>query len=209
GPKGSYGESLLIDLGLLFLFALQHSGMARKRFKKWWTRLVPEPIERSTYVLVSSLLLLFLFRQWRPIPSVVWELEYPPGQRVVELLFWLGWLIAMHSVFLIDHREFLGLRQVWLYARGKPYEPVKFKMPDVYRYVRHPLMLGLLMGFWATPVMTLGHFVFAFAFTVYVLIGIRLEERDLVELYGEAYQEYRRRVSMLIPLPRKKVAREQ
>lgn len=203
-PKGSYGESLATDLGLLFLFAVQHSVMARRKFKKWSTRLVPEPIQRSTYVLVSALLLLFVFWQWRPMPDVVWELQHPILQRLTELLFWLGWLIAIHSSFLIDHGEIFGLRQIRLYVRGQPYTPVKFKMPDVYRYVRHPLMLGLLTAFWAAPVMTLGHFVFAFAFTVYVLIGVRLEERDLVELYGEAYQEYRRRVPMLIPLPRKR-----
>jgi protein-S-isoprenylcysteine O-methyltransferase Ste14 len=202
--QGTLGQALLIDCGLFLLFALQHSLMARKWFKAWWTRLVPPPIERSTYVLVSSLLLLFLFWQWRPIPAVVWELEYPPAQRILEVLFWLGWLIALHSIFLIDHRDFFGVRQVWLYACRKPYDPVKFKMPDLYRYVRHPLMMGLLMAFWATPVMTLGHFVFAAASTVYILIGIRLEERDLGELYGEAYQEYCRRVSMLIPLPRRK-----
>lgn len=207
--QGTLGEALLIDGGLFLLFALQHSLMARRWFKARWTRLVPEPLERSTYVLVSGLLLLFLFWQWRPVPAVVWELEYPLAQRVVELLFWLGWLIALHSIFLIDHRDFFGVRQVWLYARGQPYDPVKFKMPDLYRYVRHPLMLGLLMAFWATPVMTLGHFAFAAAFTVYILIGIRLEERDLQELYGEAYLEYRRRVPMLIPLPRKKVGSEQ
>lgn len=207
--QDTLGEALLIDCGLFLLFALQHSLMARRWFKAWWTRLAPQPIERSTYVLVSGLLLLFLFWQWRPVPAVVWELEYPPAQRMLEVLFWLGWVIALHSIFLIDHRDFFGVRQVWLYACGKPYDPVKFKMPDLYRYVRHPLMLGLLMAFWATPVMTLGHFVFAAVFTVYILIGIRLEERDLQELYGEAYREYRRRVPMLIPLPRKKVGSEE
>lgn len=204
GPDGSYGQSLLINLGLLFLFALQHSVMARRGFKARWARLVPQPVERSTYVMASSLSLLFLFWQWRSMPGVVWEIPHPVPQRLAEIVFWLGWIMALRSSFLIHHWDFFGLRQVWLWTRGRPYEPVKFKMPDLYRRVRHPLMMGLLTAFWAAPVMTLGHFVFAAAFTVYVLIGIRLEERDLLALYGEAYREYRRRVSMLIPLPRRK-----
>lgn len=200
----SLSAALLVDCALLLLFACQHSLMARARFKAWWSRIVPQPVERSTYVLVSSLLLLFLFRHWQPIAAVVWEVRYPIAQRIVEVLFWLGWIVAAHSSFLIDHWDFLGLRQVWIYARGKPYEPVQFKMPDLYRHVRHPVMMGILTALWAAPVMSLGHLVFAAMSTLYILAGIRLEERDLVALYGEAYREYRRRVPMLIPFTRRK-----
>ena len=204
GPKGYYGQSLFINLGLFFLFALQHSVMARKWFKGWWTRLVPQAVERSTYVLVSSLVLLFFFWQWRPLTVVVWEVEYPAAQRILEVLFWFGWLIAIHSSFLIDHGDLFGLRQVRLYTRGQAYTPVKFQMPDLYRYVRHPIMMGILIAFWSTPVMTMGHFVFAAASTAYILLNIRHEEQELVELYGAAYREYRRRIPMLFPLPRRK-----
>ena len=202
--EGPVVQSLLMDVALLALFAIQHSVMARQGFKRWWTTFIPKPIERSTYVLVSSLALFLLFRQWRPMTAIVWEVGNPAAQRVLEVLFWLGWLIALHSTFLIDHADLFGLKQVYLYARGREHLAPKFKMPELYKYVRHPIMMGFLIAFWATPVMTLGHLVFALATTAYIFIGICLEERDLMNRFGEAYNEYRRRVWMILPLPRKK-----
>lgn len=204
GPQGTFLESLLTDLFLLALFAVQHSGMARQRFKGWWTQIVPQAAERSTYVLISSLLLLLLFWQWRPLPAVIWEIGNPTAQLMLEALFWLGWLIVLRATFLIDHFDLFGLKQNYLYLHGKQYVPPKFKMPELYQYVRHPIMMGFLVGFWATPVMTSGHLLFAVAMTAYILIGIQLEEGDLVDCFGAAYKEYRRRVSMIIPLPRKR-----
>jgi protein-S-isoprenylcysteine O-methyltransferase Ste14 len=207
GPEEPFVESLLVDAVLLGLFAIQHSLMARQRFKKWWSQIVPRAAERSTYVSISGLLLLLLFWQWRALPGAVWELDNPTAQLASEALFWFGWLIALRSSFLIDHFDLFGLRQAYLYLRDEEHAPVRFKMPGLYQYVRHPLMLGFLIAFWATPVMTFGHFLFAIAMTTDILIGIHLEERDLMKLYGRAYQEYRRRVPMILPLPRKRPLR--
>ena len=208
GDEGAVGQSLFINALLLGLFAVQHSVMARSGFRIWCARIVPRPVERSTYILISSALLILLYWQWRPMTAIVWEAGNPVAQRLTEVLFWLGWIIALHSTFLIDHAALFGLKQAYLYARGQEYPSPKFKMPELYQYVRHPIMMGLLVAFWSTPVMTLGHLVFALAMTAYIVIGVSLEEKDLTRLYGEAYAEYRRRVWMLLPLPRKRMTDE-
>jgi len=197
--EGSRGVAVVVDLLLLSVFALQHSVMARPAFKRWWTRIVPEPAERSTYVLASSLALLFLFWQWRPIGGVVWHVEHPVGQAVLYALFAAGWLTVLVTTFLINHFDLFGLRQVWLHLRGEPYRPLGFVTPGPYRHVRHPLYVGWLFAFWATPTMTAAHLLFAVMTTAYILIAIQLEERDLGEFYGERYAEYRRDVPMLVP----------
>lgn len=203
GPDAGLIPALLIDTCLLLAFAIPHSVMARQGFKRWWTRIIPEPIERSTYVLASSLLLILLYWQWRPIPTTIWDVENAVGAAVLQGVFWLGWLTVLGSTFLIDHFDLFGLRQVWLRFRGRSYEPPQFQTPGLYRYVRHPLLLGFVLAFWATPVMTVGHLLFAVATTGYILVGMSFEERDLVRFHGEAYERYRNRVRGLIPLPRK------
>ncbi|HET9449226.1 MAG TPA: hypothetical protein VFO35_23340, partial [Steroidobacteraceae bacterium] len=188
--------ALLIDLGLLGLFAIQHSVMARPAFKRWWTRIVPEAAERSTYVLFSSVALILLFAYWQPLGGAVWAVTSPLGQAVLYAGFAFGWLLVLVSTFLINHFDLFGLRQVWLQLLGKPYTPLKFGTPVLYRYVRHPLYVGWFFAFWATPTMTVTHLVFAIATTAYILIAIQLEERDLVEAHPE-YANYRRSVPML------------
>jgi protein-S-isoprenylcysteine O-methyltransferase Ste14 len=202
GTGGPTGSAILVDSLLLACFAVPHSVMARPAFKTWWTRFVPPPIERSTYVLISSLLLGLLFWQWRPIPAVIWHVENPVGRGLLHAVFWLGWSIVVLSTFLIDHFDLFGLRQVTLFAAGRPYRPLDFQTTGLYRYVRHPLMTGFLIAFWATPTMTLGHLLFAGAMTGYILIALRFEERDLERFHGERYRAYRQQASMLLPLPR-------
>jgi protein-S-isoprenylcysteine O-methyltransferase Ste14 len=180
------------------VFALQHSGMARPAFKRWSERIIPEVAERSTYVLLSCLALLLLFRYWRPIGGVIWTSGATTGRAVLYTVFGVGWLVVLAATFLINHFDLFGLRQVWLYFRGRPYTPIRFTTPALYRVVRHPLYVGWLLVFWATPLMTSAHLVFAAALTVYILAAIRWEERDLVEAHPE-YAAYRRRVPMLIP----------
>ena len=204
GVPSAPAVAVAVDVALLALFGLQHSVMARPAFKAWWLRLVPEPLERSVYVLLSSACLALLFWQWRPLPGVVWDVASGPMHLVLRGLFWAGWLIVAASSFSIDHFDLFGLRQVTLCLRGQPYTPTPFKQPAVYRLVRHPLMLGFLVGFWATPRMSAGHLLFAAGMTAYILIGIRFEERDLLRVHGERYARYRDRVAMLIPLPWRK-----
>lgn len=204
GVPGPFIPSLVVDVVLLGLFAIQHSVMARPGFKKVWTGIVPQVIERSTYVLLASSLLVLLFWQWRPILDPVWTIDNPIGSLILQVLFFTGWGIVLLSTFLIGHFDLFGLRQVYLYQIGKAYTTSGFKTPGLYKFVRHPIMLGFIIAFWATPKMTVGHLVFAIATTVYILIALQIEERDLTNMYGDTYTQYKREVSMLIPLPRKK-----
>ena len=204
GKEGAFAQSLIIDALLLALFAIQHSVMARPGFKKAWTKIVPQVIERSTYVLLASLSLALLFWQWQPLLGVIWDVRNPTVAPLLTIVFFAGWGIVLLSTFLIGHFDLFGLKQVYLYQVGKAYTTSGFKTPGLYKIVRHPIMVGFIIAFWATPRMTVGHLVFAAATTAYILIAIQIEERDLVSIHGETYKEYRRKVSMLIPLPPKK-----
>jgi len=199
GLDGSIATALLIDGALLGLFALQHSIMARPWFKRIWTRIVPDPVERSTYVLFSSVALLLLFWQWRPIGGVIWKIESGIAQTIIVGLYATGLLIVLLSTFLINHFDLFGLRQVYLYLVGRRYTHLQFRTPYFYRYVRHPLYFGWLLTFWAAPVMTVAHLFFAAMTTVYILLAIRFEEADLIAAHGEEYQRYRRQVPIIVP----------
>lgn len=194
------GEALLINAALLAVFAVQHSVMARPGFKRVWTRIIPKPAERSTYVLLSSLALIALFRLWQPMGGVVWNIEQPVLRGVLYGLFAVGFLLVLVSTFLINHFDLFGLRQVYLYLRGKEYTQLRFGTPILYRHVRHPLYLGWLFAFWATPAMTIAHLVFAIATTAYIFIAIQLEEKDLIDAYGNDYKRYREAVPMILPV---------
>lgn len=199
GEPSSTAGAVAVDLLLLALFSVQHSGMARSVFKRWWARNLPVACQRSTYVLVSSLLLLLLFWQWRPIPQTVWRID-GIFALLLAVTHWLGWLLVLVSTYMIDHFDLFGLRQALNALRGTKAPEQEFRTPLLYRVVRHPLMLGFLLVFWATPEMTAGHLLFAIASTAYILVGLRLEERDLMIQFGATYQQYRRSVPMLLPL---------
>lgn len=191
-------EAVIVDLILMSIFAVQHSVMARAPFKRWWVQYVPASVERSTYVLLSSLALILLFWQWRPMPAVVWATT-PPLATAITILSLVGWLIVLLSTFLINHFELFGLHQVFSYLSGRAMPAPRFKAPLLYKLVRHPIYLGFVIAFWAAPVMTAGHLLFAAVTTAYIFVGIFLEERDLVAVFGDDYRRYRQKVSMLIP----------
>jgi protein-S-isoprenylcysteine O-methyltransferase Ste14 len=201
-PLGaSLGWALAINAGLVLAFSLQHSVMARPAFKRLWTKLVPEPIERSTYVLISCLCLIGLIAFWQPIGGVVWDLPEGPARWAAWLLFAAGWLLVPIVTLMINHFDLFGTRQVWLHWQGQPYTSLPFRTPALYKRMRHPLYVGWTIAFWATPTMTVGHLLLAATLTGYMLVAVVLEERDLVAHFGRAYEEYRRRVPMFIPLP--------
>lgn len=204
-PQSSLSHALLIDAALLAAFAVQHSGMARQGFKRAWTRFVPHLLERSTYVLMASAVLLTVVQFWQPLPGAVWTVSDPAAVRLLQVLFWSGWLLLFTCTLLIDHFDLFGLKQAWKYLRNQRYDPPQFRTPGPYRLVRHPLYLGFLIAFWSAPRMTSGHLFFAVMCTGYILVAIQFEEHDLIKFHGEAYRIYRRGVSMLVPFPAKKL----
>jgi protein-S-isoprenylcysteine O-methyltransferase Ste14 len=198
--------AVAIDVLLIALFGIQHSVMARQGFKRWWTRIVPPPIERSVYVLAASFMLIILFLFWRPIGIVIWNITTPAISQIIWLLFWVGWGMVLLSTFLINHFELFGLQQAWFHARDREAERPALRQPLLYKWVRHPLYLGFFLAFWATPEMTAGHLLLAAGVSIYMLIAIRYEERDLVDYFGEDYEAYRRNVGMLLPRFRRRDA---
>src|SRR2546421_2525307 len=195
-------EALIVNLLLMSLFAVQHSVMARRQFKEWWTQYVPKSVERSTYVLFASLALVLLFWQWRPMPDVIWQVANPSAAMAITSLSFVGWLLVLTSTFLINHFELFGVHQVVNNLAGRSMSEPRFKTPVLYKVVRHPIYLGFIIAFWAAPVMTVGHLLFAAVTTAYIFVGIYLEERDLVQLFGEQYKRYRAQVGMLVPFRR-------
>ena len=205
-PETSLFKAVLVNASLLLLFALQHSIMARPAFKQWWTKIIPLHLERSTYVLLASLCLMLLMWQWQPIGGVVWSTENQVVKNILLFTYLLGWSIVFFSTFLINHFDLFGLRQVWLHLLGKPYTQLPFRLPLLYKLVRHPLYLGFLIAFWSTPVMTVAHLLFAILTTGYILTAIQLEERDLLKTFGEKYRNYKKWAPMIIPFSKRKTA---
>ncbi|MGD9690035.1 MAG: methanethiol S-methyltransferase [Phycisphaerales bacterium] len=201
GPGAPLAEALLVNGSILSLFVLQHTIMARPWFKKWWTRIVPAAIERSTFVLAASLILVLLFWQWRPLPQVIWSVEQPLLAGALVALALVGWAFFTASSFMVSHADLFGLRQVAFRLLGREYQPVGFRLRGFYRLVRHPLMVGIIVAFWSTPVMTLGHLVFSVLTTAYIFFGTWMEERDLLAEHGESYERYRRDVRGFLPVP--------
>ena len=206
GPETTVAAAIVIDVLLIALFGVQHSVMARQGFKRVWTRIVPPPVERSVFVLAASAVLIVLFLFWRPIPQVVWDVQSPLFRQLIDVLFWVGWVTVLVSTFLINHFELFGLQQAWFHLRGREPVPPTFRQPMLYRWVRHPLYLGFFIAFWAAKEMTVGHLLLAAGLSVYMLIAIRYEERDLVGHFGQDYEDYRARVGMLTPRFRRRQA---
>ncbi|MGZ5471832.1 MAG: methanethiol S-methyltransferase [Nitrososphaeraceae archaeon] len=207
-PEISLMKAILIDAALLLLFALQHSIMARPAFKRWWTKIIPEHLERSTYVLLASLCLMLLMWQWQPVGGIIWSTENQTIKIVLLVIYIFGWSIVFASTFLINHFDLFGLRQVWLFFIGKPYSQLPFRVPVFYRFIRHPLYFGFIIAFWATPVMTISHLFFAFMTTSYILTAIQFEEKDLQSSFGEKYKSYKKDVPMIIPFSKRNMNRE-
>ena len=203
-PNSPLWEAILINAGLLLLFALQHSIMARPGFKRWWTTIIPHHLERSTYVLLASGCFILMMWQWQPIGGVIWSTDNATVKNVLFVVCLIGWSLVILSTFLINHFDMFGLRQVWVYATGKPYTQLPFRTPLFYKHVRHPLSLGFLIAFWSTPEMTIAHFLFAVLTTGYILIATQLEERDLNSTFGEKYRNYKKSVPMILPFGTKK-----
>jgi protein-S-isoprenylcysteine O-methyltransferase Ste14 len=201
GPAGPALAAVIVNLALMSIFAVQHSVMARRQFKDWWTQYVSRAVERSTYVLASSLALILMFWQWRPLPQTVWHVSDPSGAGVLYALEAAGWLLVLSSTFLINHFELFGLHQVANNLSGKAMPEPKFVTPMFYKAVRHPIYLGFIIAFWATPTMSAGHLLFAAVTTAYIFVGVWLEERDLIAMFGDDYRQYRQRVGMILPFP--------
>jgi protein-S-isoprenylcysteine O-methyltransferase Ste14 len=199
GPSGPTAQAFMVNLGLMSLFAIQHSVMARPQFKQWWTKFVPPAVERTTYVMLASLALALLLWQWQPMPQVVWQIADPRIAMVMTGLSFVGWLIVLTSTFLINHFELFGLHQVANNLVGRAMPSLRFRTPLFYQFVRHPIYRGFIIAFWAAPTMTVGHLLFAAVTTAYIFVGIWLEERDLIDVFGDDYRRYRERVSMLLP----------
>jgi len=205
-PQVPLLTAIMVDASLLLLFALQHSIMARPAFKRWWTKIIPEHLERSTFVVLASLCLILMMWQWQPIGGIVWSIENEAVKKLLLFTYLFGWTIVLVATFLINHFDLFGLRQVWLYFHSKPYKQLPFRTPLFYKLVRHPLYLGFLIAFWSTPVMTIAHLLFAILTTGYILTAIRLEERDLLHIFGEKYRNYKKWAPTIIPFSKIKTA---